>query len=108
MKGRIFKAKRGHYIKEKKVKSALRNIFGEFEEKNDYYLIEKYKAFDEMEIEIIKNKNKKNKLRVYSDASMERANKVPETKKDLNKFLEKTTGYTAKERRDKMKKKVED
>ncbi len=108
MKGRKFKAKRGHYIKIDDVEKALKEIFGEYERKENCFLIKNYKAFKEMEVEVIKNKNKKNRMRVYTKADMDKANKALETKKDLNKFLKKITGYTAKERVSRMKDEVEE
>lgn len=107
MKGRVFKAKRGHYIKRDELESSLEEIFGKYEKKGNEYFIENYKAFKKMEVELIENKNKKNKLRVYTEASMDKADEALETKKDLNEFLKEVTGYTAKERMKRMKNDVE-
>lgn len=108
MKGRIFNAKRGHYIEKEKLEKSLNKFFGEFKEQDDMYLVKNYKAFDKMEVELIENKNKKNKLRINTEASMKKADQALETKSDLNDFLEEVTGYTAKERRKKMKNSVEE
>ncbi|PTD94322.1 hypothetical protein C9439_03235 [archaeon SCG-AAA382B04] len=107
MKGRVFSAKRGNYIEREKIEDSLEDVFGEYQKDGDIYTIKNYKAFEEMKVELIENKNKKNKMRVNTTASMEKADMALETKKDLNEFLEEVTGYTAKERRKRMKNEVE-
>ncbi|OUJ19223.1 hypothetical protein AMET1_0876 [Methanonatronarchaeum thermophilum] len=106
MDGKIFEAKRGHYIKKDKVEDGLEEIFGEYTKENDIYVVSDYKAFKTVEIEVLENKNKKNKLRVDTDSDMDKASQALDSKRDLDNFLELVTGYTPKERMKKAKEKA--
>ncbi|OKY78883.1 MAG: hypothetical protein BTN85_1387 [Candidatus Methanohalarchaeum thermophilum] len=108
MKGRKFKAKRGHYIKKDEVEEAIKDIFEEYEKNDNLFKVRNYLSFELLEIEVLEHKNKKNRLRVYTEADLSKSDKALDSKRDLNKFLKKITGYTAKERMKRMKKEVED
>lgn len=105
--GRVFEAKRGHYIKKDKVESAIDEVFGDYEEVGDgRYLVDGYMAFKSVEIEVLVNKNKKNRLMVNTESDMDKAELALDSKRDLDSFLEIVTGYTPKERMKKAKDKA--
>ncbi|WGI17551.1 DUF5611 family protein [Methanonatronarchaeum sp. AMET-Sl] len=108
MDGRIFEAKRGHYIKREKVEDKINSFFGDYRKEDGVYLIDDFMAFKLMEIEVLENKNKKNRLRVNTESDMDKADQALESKRKLDNFLEEVTGYTPKERMKKAKKKAKE
>lgn len=105
---RTFSAKRGHYIEEETIKEALEEVFGDYSTEGDGYVVEDFEAFKRVEVSVIDRGSRKDDLSVDTEADMERADRAVQAKRALNDFLERVTGYTPEERKDKMKREAED
>jgi len=103
---RTFSAKRGHYINEETVEEALEEVFGEYEKEGETYVVKDFEAFKRIETSIIDNGSNKDDLQVETEADMDKADRVPQTKPALNDFLEEATGYTPEGRKEAMEREV--
>ncbi|HEC96513.1 MAG TPA: hypothetical protein ENI59_02430 [Euryarchaeota archaeon] len=101
---REYPIKRGHYkyIEGGKLKKIIQEFFGHVEEKDGKYCTS-YGSLEKIEI-FLKDK----KTLVVSTVPKEEYSpeEALETLKRYNKFLDVVTGYTAKERAEKLKKSV--
>lgn len=93
--------KKNHPIDERKLKEIMQSCFGTLKEENCRF-ISTYGALDKVIAYLDKNK-----LCVHTIMKKEVDNKTAEeTIKKYNNFLEESTGFTAKERVDRIKKKM--
>lgn len=105
---RVFGAKRGHYIERESVEEALEEVFGDYSEEGDDYVVKDFEAFSRVDVSIVEHSGKKNELEVATESDMEKADRAVQAKRALNEFLEEVTGYDPEARKDKMKREVED